>query len=90
MDDRELGLVLLEYLEELYLRVRVQQALLDRLVSPAADWREKAEQAEILNAPKYHQLFDKLRSGMFGLEREGNPHKDWRSMVRKLVDEGEV
>jgi hypothetical protein len=89
MDDRELAIFLLGSVEELYLRTRVQQALLDRLVTQDVDWRAKAERAEILNAPAYRPLFDKLRADMFGLERATRPPKDWRAIVRKLLDEGD-
>lgn len=90
MDDRELAIFLLKSLEELYLRTRVQQALLDRLVAQDVDWRAKAERAEILNSPAYRRLFDKLRADMFGLERATHLPKDWRAIVRKLLDEGDL
>lgn len=90
MSDRELAVWLMDVFEELYLRTRVQQALLDQLASSDVDWRAKAERSEILNAPKYRPLFDKLRSGMFGLPQEDHQETDWRETVRKLLDEGET
>ena len=89
MDDKEVGLTLLGFMEELYLRTKVQQELLDRLTLPEDDWRSQAERAEILNGPACQILFDKLRAGIFGLERELPLQTNWRSTVRKLLDEDE-
>jgi len=85
MDDRELAMQFLASMEELYLRVVVQQALLD--IWDPEGWRERVEDAEILHSPQIHAVFDKLRAGLFGDQQASPPPADWQEIVRNLLDD---
>lgn len=83
MNDGELAEQLFVFMEELYLRVVVQQALLD--IWDPEDWRKRAEDAEILNSPRIRALFDKLRSELFEPPPENHPAMTWQEMVRQTL-----